>query len=104
MSKFLSVLLLLFFISCNNKPTSKDAQNTTVSASNTTAHNWNKEDEKEFLNSCIEGAKPRMKEEAAYSYCKCVLGKVQQKYPTLDSSIVALQDTLKAAEFTKDCK
>jgi hypothetical protein len=53
---------------------------------------------------CVENAKARMKEEAAFAYCKCVLEKLEAKFPSLDSAAAVLTDTTRAMQYTQGCE
>ncbi|MFL5774234.1 MAG: hypothetical protein ACJ75F_13820, partial [Flavisolibacter sp.] len=90
-----------FLMSCNNS--SDTASTSSDNKKNSTASQWSKEDENEFLASCVDNAKARYSEDTSYSYCKCVLEKIKKDIPTADSAEIVLQDSTKIAEYTKDC-
>jgi hypothetical protein len=102
MSKAL-IVLLFAFVACNN---SSDAskQNPGDSSTVATPSRWTAQDENEFIDDCIAGAKNRFSEDTAYIYCRCALRKVKEHFPTRDSADVVLQDSVRAAEFTKECR
>lgn len=106
MTRLLSFALVLFLCSCNSGSSSSKNADTTAAATTATTvpHTWNKDDEQQFMNSCIESSKARLGDTAAFAYCKCVLGKVQAQFPTLDSSAAILQDSAQAAKITAGCK
>jgi hypothetical protein len=106
MLKVICGLSFILICACNSRSSEKNTNDSTAAAStnSSVASSWSKEDEQEFMASCVDNSKASMGDTAAYAYCKCVLGKVQQRFPTLDSTIVVLNDTTEAAKITAGCK
>jgi hypothetical protein len=105
MLKLCSVLLALVLLGCNTNNSSGAKKDTTQATAVTEVpSNWSKEDEQEFINSCMENAKASASDTVAYAYCKCMLEKVQQRFPTLDSTVTVLQDSTEAAKIAEGCK
>jgi hypothetical protein len=99
------LLLLVVLFACNNSNSSDEKKDSTnVAAVVDVPSNWSKEDEQEFINSCMENAKANASDTVAYAYCKCMLEKVQQRFPTLDSTVTVLQDSTEAAKIAEGCK
>jgi len=102
---FWGFLFVLLCACTNNSSETIESDSTaTASTNSTVASSWSKEDEQEFLASCVDNSKARMGDTAAYAYGNCLLAKVQQQFPTLDSTVVVLKDTTEAAKITAGCK
>lgn len=107
MRKIISILAAIVVISCNNdKKESDKADSTTKDTSSGFVSVWPQEDQNEFMSDCVDNATAVLGEQAAFGYCKCMLTKVQQRFPTLDSAAVALLDTAQAAKLAQEwnCK
>ena len=95
-------------MSCGNKDNKTNTQSAGATVSDTSftgvAAAWSKEEEGDFLYGCMESVKGQLDEQKAYAYCKCLLSKAQQRFPTLDSAEIVLADTTQAAELSKACK
>jgi hypothetical protein len=107
MQKLFFLLGTLCFFACNNQSADTSRQDTT--AKKTTIGNTtilSRESELEILDGCIDNAKGNVGESRAYAICKCVLGQVQEKYPTADSSdlVMHLSDTAEVARMVLKCK
>ncbi len=94
-------------MSCNNdKSTSGNTTSTSADTSQRILSVWPQEDQNEFMAECVDNAEERLGEQAAFGYCKCMLGKMQERFPTLDSAAVVLLDTAQAAILAQEwnCK
>ena len=106
MSKVFSLLLILALATaCNSNNSKVDASDIGAAKqdSTVTKYNWTTEEEKQYLADCVNNAKPRLNDTAAYAYCKCVLQQLKQKFPTADSAAVVL-DSAMAAQLAANCK
>jgi hypothetical protein len=107
MRKIICILAAFVVISCNNdKKEPDDANVKTEDTSSGFVAVWPQEDQNEFMGDCVDNATNVLGEAAAFGYCKCMLAKVQQRFPTLDSAAVALLDTAQAAKLAQEwnCK
>ncbi|MFL5810645.1 MAG: hypothetical protein ACJ749_14075 [Flavisolibacter sp.] len=102
MQKITFILITVLCFACNNS--SDNQQRKSDSTRTKTSFNWTKEDEHQFLSDCIDHAKGTHGEDTAYVYCNCVLGKVKEDYPNLDSASVILVDSTQAAKYTEACR
>ena len=104
MIKLLFLMPLLAVIACNSNPgSSKDSTTAkTDSAGKTFA--WPQQEEQEFMLGCVDSAKLKIGEAAAYTRCKCILGQLKQRFPNMDSAAPALMDVNKVAELAAKCE
>ncbi len=107
MLRYFFIFLVLITAGCNNNSTdtsSKKNEADKKDSSNVQSFTWAQEEEQEFLAGCIDSAKVKMKEEAAFAQCKCILGQLKQQFPNMDSAAPALMDVNRAAAFVAKCK
>jgi hypothetical protein len=106
MFKLYLSLLIIFIVACNNNTdkstTDADSAKATTAASK--SFTWSNEDEKEFLFDCVQNAKARLSDTAAYAQCKCVMEQLKKNFPTMDSADHALNDSATLAAFISKCK
>ena len=105
MFKLYLQLLIVFIVACINK--SDKSTTDADSAKATTANKsfaWSDEDEKEFLSDCVQNAKAKLSDTAAYAQCKCVMEQLKKNFPTMDSADHALNDSATLAAFISKCK
>lgn len=106
MIKRFCILLYIFCFSCSNDTSqtanSKDSAVTPGAVTNS----FSKESELEILASCVDNAKATLGDANAYALCKCVLGQVQEKYPSADSAALIryLSDTTEVAAMARKCR
>lgn len=105
MSKIFFLFLLFALAACNN-PSNDAATVDTVSAdtSKKKSFTWPVDEEKEFLAGCVDNAKAKLGDTAAYSYCHCILAQVQQTYPNMDSAYAVLMDSTQVLAYAKNCR
>lgn len=68
------------------------------------AGSWSSKDHTDFLSDCIGSAKERMGEEKATAYCKCMLSKVESKYPNPTNAGNLSKEKLNSPEWKKIIK
>lgn len=96
---FVAVVVLS---ACNSGP--KTSSNDDKTSTNAKSYNWSENDEKEFLSGCVDSARLKLGDAAAYAQCKCILGQLKQAYPNMDSAAPALMDVKKVAAMAAKCK
>jgi hypothetical protein len=105
MSKFFSLLLIFCMTACNNKPQTTSSKDGTPKDSATAkVYTWTKEEEGEFLSGCVDSAKLKLGEAAAFVQCKCMLSQLKQNFPSMDSAAPALMDVKQVARLAAKCK
>jgi hypothetical protein len=106
MAKFILFLSIIFFASCNSDGTNSSVKKDSIKTQKKIAASWSNNDEMEFMDNCVEGAKERLGEEKAFNQCKCILRQLQEKNPTNDStaSISIMSDTAQLVQFAKKCQ
>ncbi len=109
MNKFLLLACAVVAVACSNEATTGDNRKDTATGntSPTVMTSLSTESEMEILEGCVENAKASNLDEAkAYSLCRCVLQKVQQKYPGADSSALVdhMSDTTEVREMVEACR
>ncbi len=62
---------------------------------------WPQKERDAFSENCVKGASAGMGEDKAKSYCSCMLGKVEVKYP--DPADATKLDVATMTEMAKDC-
>lgn len=97
------IFLSLAALSCNSGPKPAPQQEAHPSAASH-SYTWTEAEEKEFLSGCVDSAKLKLGEAAAYARCKCILGQLKQAYPNMDSAAPALMDVKKVAAMAAQCK
>jgi hypothetical protein len=103
MKKIISpVIALLILASCKNGP--KTPAGNEKGTSNAKTYNWPKEEENEFMSGCVDSAKIKIGEPAAYAQCKCILEQLKSGYPNMDSAAPALMDVKYVANLAEKCK
>ena len=104
MFKLFFAVTIIFIASCNNsKDTSPTTATQTTDNSKPKVHSWSDQDEKEFLAECVNNAKARVSDTAAYAHCKCVMEQLEQVFPSMDSAAAVL-DTAMASKYAANCK
>jgi hypothetical protein len=106
MSKLFFLLFILILAkACNSNSPKVDTSNTGAVKQDSiaTKYTWTSDEEKQYLADCVNNAKPRLSDTAAYAYCKCVLEQLKQKFPTADSASAVLDSTM-AAQLAANCK
>ena len=106
MFKLYLSLLIIFIVACNNNTDKSTTDNDSAKATTATTKSftWSSEDEKEFLFDCVQNAKARLSDTAAYAQCKCVMEQLKKNFPTMDSADHALNDSATLAAFISKCK
>ncbi len=102
MFRIFACMIVLAIAACNTTPESSGKK--TQSNRSVKGYTWSQDEEGEFLSGCVDSAKVRMTEAAAFAQCKCILTQIKQIYPNMDSAAPALMDVKKVAEFAKNCK
>ena len=102
MFRIFACMMVLTLAACNTTPESSAKK--TQSNNSVKGYTWSQDEEGEFLSGCVDSAKVRMTEAAAFTQCKCILTQIKQIYPNMDSAAPALMDVKKVAEFAKNCK
>jgi hypothetical protein len=107
MLKIFALLLLVITAACNNNENAA-AENNGITADTAKAakpsFQWAAEEEHEFMAGCVDNAKGKLGDTAAYSYCHCILAQVKQTYPNMDSASAILMDTSAVIQYAKNCK
>ena len=62
---------------------------------------WSKEERDSFSTNCVGGATATMGADKAKSYCDCMLGKIESKYPK--AADAGSLDVNTMTEMAKDC-
>jgi hypothetical protein len=62
---------------------------------------WSKEEKDSFTTNCVNGATAGMGADKAKSYCDCMLGKIEEKYPK--AAEAGNLDVNSMTEMAKDC-
>jgi hypothetical protein len=106
MFKLYFLLLIVFIVACkaNSNNTNDSVDSTAITTNTGKSFTWADEDEKEFLAGCVENAKAKLSDTAAYAQCKCVLEQLKKVFPTMDSAANALTDSTTAALYINKCK
>ncbi|HEU4634147.1 MAG TPA: hypothetical protein VFS22_09195 [Flavisolibacter sp.] len=100
MFKFLTLLVVL--AACNTSPES--GKNAEKDGTAKREYKWSKEEENEFLLGCVDSAKVKMDEAAAFAQCKCILAQLKENFPNMDSAAPALMDVKRVAAYVEKCK
>ncbi|HJW15626.1 MAG TPA: hypothetical protein VJ499_00820 [Flavisolibacter sp.] len=96
------VIALLLLASCKSGPkASADNEKTNSTAK---AYTWPVAEENEFMSGCVDSAKMKIGEPAAYAQCKCILEQLKSSYPNMDSAAPALMDVKYVANLAEKCK
>ena len=90
-------------VACNTGPDSGKKKAKTNSSA-VSGYKWTTEEENEFLSGCVDSAKARLDEAAAFVQCKCILNQLKQSFPNMDSAAPALMDVKKVAGYVEKCK
>jgi len=106
MFKAILAFFVLAIAACNSGPQSASSKDSTRNESTSAAkvYAWPADEEKEFLSGCVDSAKVKLGEAAAYAQCKCMLNQLKQNYPNMDSAAPALMDVKRVAEMAARCK
>ena len=107
MIKRIFLLAYIFCFSCSNESSGPGTENaSTTAAPGGITQALSKESELEILAGCVDNAKTTLGDAKAYALCKCVLGQVQEKYPSADSAALIryLNDTTEVAAMVKNCR
>ena len=102
MAKNLFFIFMLCFVACNNDSEKTTTVNTDTAS--TKSYTWSEEDKKEFLGGCVDNAKPKITDTAAFAHCNCVLKELQKVLPSADSAASVLLDSTRAAQYVSKCK
>jgi hypothetical protein len=98
----ISMLALLIIGACKNNPkTNTEKGNEAVAAK---SYTWAPDEENEFMSGCVDSAKTKIGEAAAYAQCKCILSQLKTGYPSMDSAAPALMDVKYVAQLAEKCK
>ena len=95
------IFFVLILAGCNSIPKEDTSQKETTASK---TYTWSQEEEQEFLLGCVDSAKVKMSEAAAFAQCKCILTQLKQSFPNMDSAAPALMDVNRASEFVAKCK
>ena len=102
---FLFLSLAISAAACNSGSNQTNTTKTdSATATTKQTHNWSQEDEREFLAGCVDNAKAQLGDTLAFAQCNCVLGKLKESFPSLDSASSTLMDSTKAKAFASQCK
>ena len=106
MFKLLPAFFILAMTACNSGPQSVSSKDNTqnVNTSAAKVYSWPAGEEKEFLSGCVDSAKLKLGEAAAFAQCKCMLNQLKQNFPNMDSAAPALMDVKRVAEMAAKCK
>lgn len=110
MYKIIFFLAVVGFTACKSKPATTPAgtgkKSTNDSSLTTVPSQWSGEEENQFMDNCVANALTRYNndQKKAFSYCKCVLTQVQQRFPVADSADALMQDTVQMAAILQRCK
>jgi|SRR6476469_3813062 len=103
MKKFIAPMFALVLLAaCKNGP--KTPVSNDKGTTSAKAYTWPKEEENEFMSGCVDSAKIKIGEPAAYVQCKCILEQLQSGYPNMDSAAPALMDVKYVASLAEKCK
>jgi hypothetical protein len=103
MKKFiLPFIALSLLVSCKNGP--KTSANNEKDNSSAKAYTWPAQEENEFMSGCVDSAKMKIGEPAAYAQCKCILEQLKSNFPNMDSAAPALMDVKYVANLAEKCK
>ena len=102
----LALIFLAVMAACNNNETEVKDNGITVDTTKASkpSFTWAAEEEHEFMAGCVENAKGKLGDTAAYSYCHCILTQVKQTYPNMDSASAVLMDTATVVQYAKNCR
>ena len=89
---------------CNTTPESASGKKDSSNNSSAKGYTWSENEEGEFLSGCVDSAKVKMTEAAAFSQCKCILNQLKQTFPNMDSAAPALMDVKRVAAYVEKCK
>jgi hypothetical protein len=103
MFKIILAAVIFTFAACNTTPGS-GKKNSQKDSSAVTGYKWSADEENEFLSGCVDSAKTKMGEAAAFAQCKCILNQLKQNFPNMDSAAPALMDVKRVAAFVEKCK
>lgn len=105
MSKIFFLFLFVALAACNNQSTDPGTIDTvSADTSKKKSFTWPADEEKEFLAGCVDNAKAKLGDTAAYSYCHCILAQVKQTYPNMDSASSVLMDSTQVIAYAKNCR
>ena len=66
------------------------------------ARKWTDKDRSEFISGCVSRSIPDMGEDSARNYCRCMLTKVEKKYPNArDAAYIRYDSSI--VRIAKDC-
>jgi hypothetical protein len=103
MKKLINPLIaLLLLASCKNGP--KTSAENEKGNSSVKAYTWPASEENEFMSGCVDSAKLKIGEPAAFAQCKCILEQLKSSYPNMDSAAPALMDVKYVADLAEKCK
>ncbi len=105
MFKIFFLFLFVAMAACNNQASDTASKNgTTQDTVIKKSFKWPAGEERDFLAGCVDNAKARLGDTAAYSYCNCVLAQVKQTYPNMDSASAVLMDSATVVKYAGNCK
>ena len=96
------MMALLLIGACKNSPKTTTEEGKGAVA--TKGYTWATEEENEFMSGCVDSAKVKIGEAAAYAQCKCILQQLKAGYPSMDSAAPALMDVKYVAQLAEKCK
>jgi hypothetical protein len=103
MKKFIVPMFALALLTaCKNGP--KTPVSIDKGSASSKTYTWPKEEENEFMSGCVDSAKVKIGEPAAYVQCKCILEQLKSGYPSMDSAAPALMDVKYVASLAEKCK
>lgn len=76
----------------------------TVSAQPGEKKGWPSVERYGFISECIKSAKVAMSEDTARFYCYCMIFKMEEKYPTIESAGTLTQEQMMTPEWQKEIK
>lgn len=103
MSRILLLLFVSLALACNSSSKKSEAPKED-STSKAKSYSWTKEEERDFLAGCVDNAKGKLGDTLAFAQCNCVLSKLKESFPSLDSASPTLMDSAKAAAIASKCK
>ena len=95
---------VLLVAACNPSPKTGSGNEAGSHSKTEKSFSWTQEDERDFLAGCVDNAKAKLGDTLAFAQCNCVLGKLKESFPSLDSASAVLMDSTKAAAFANKCK
>ena len=78
-----------------------DNEDDTDNDEDTDSRGWSSSDRSQFMNTCVSESQRNLSESQARSYCSCMMGKLEKKYPNSDDAKNLTQSDL--LQMAQDC-